>query len=395
MMLYFTKKKYDCTGCGACKAVCPVKCISFVSDEEGFSYPVADFRCIDCGKCERVCPIVYTKDYNIKDFKQYSVVGRHIDNRTWDKSSSGGAFSAICEAYYNDGDAIFGVKFNDVQVVHDYVNDINNIDIFRKSKYIQSNMDNNYHKIKELLGKGNKVIFSGTPCQVAGVRNYLGRDYDNLLCIDLVCHGVGSPGVFKKYIEHLETKYGSEVKSFSFRNKKVKMGRMLEYIVVIELANGMIIEHEKDLYNNAFLQALILRPSCGSCRFANINRVGDITIADFKKKYELLPEAKELDNFSTIIINSEKGKKVFKKLQKNMKIYSVDLNDIIRTNPPLRVASKMNNNKEDFFRDLAKGESIDIVLRRYISSPKLHMKIWILLPDRIRGAIKRRIKWLQ
>ena len=394
-MLYFTKEKYDCTGCGACKAVCPVQCISFISDEEGFSYPVADSRCIDCGKCERVCPIVYTKDYNKKDFKQYSVSGRHIDNKIWDRSASGGAFTAICEAYYNEGDAIFGARFDDVQVVHDYINDINNIGMFRKSKYVQSNMDNNYHKIKELLGKGNKVIFSGTPCQVAGVRNYLGKDYDNLLCVDLVCHGVGSPGVFKKYIEHLEIKHGSEVKSFSFRNKKVKMGRLLEHVIVVELANGKKIYNEKDPYNTAFIQTLLIRPSCSECRFANIKRVGDLTIADFKKKHELLPESKELDNLSTIIINSEKGQNVFKQLQKYMKIYSVDINDIIRTNPPLRVASKMNKNKEDFFYDLAKGESMDIVLRRYISSPKLHMKIWTSLPDRIRGAIKRRIRWLK
>jgi len=392
-MLYFTKNKHDCTGCGACRAVCPVDCISFIYDEEGFSYPVADSSCINCAKCERVCPINNEKSYNKNNFDQFSIVGRHKDNLIWQKSASGGAFTAICETYWNDGDAIFGARFNDGQVVvHDYVRDINDINIFRKSKYVQSDMKDTYQELKKLLDNNHKVIFSGTPCQVAGVRSYLGKDYDNLLCIDLVCHGVGSPGVFKKYLEYIESKYNSKVKSFSFRHKKVKMGRMMEYIVALELMDGRKVEDEKDLYNTAFIQALILRPSCGECKFANKNRLGDLTIADFKKKHELLPEAKGLGNFSTIIINSEKGKNVSELLRKSMEIYSVDIKDIINTNPPLRQASKMNKKRDNLFQDLLKGESVDLVLRKYVSSPKLHMKIWILLPDRVRGAIKRRIK---
>ncbi len=170
------------------------------------------------------------------------------------------------------------------------------------------------------------------------------------------------------------------------------MGRLLQYVIVIELENGKKIENEKDLYNTAFIQTLLIRPSCGECKFANKNRVGDLTIADFKKKHELLPEAKGLDNFSTIIVNSEKGQKVFEQLQKYMEIYFVNINDIVNTNPPLRKASNMNKNRDKLFQDLIKGESVDIVLRRYISSPKLHMSIWTSLPDRVRGAIKRRIK---
>lgn len=391
-MLYFTKNKHDCTGCGACEAVCPIDCISFIYDEEGFSYPVADSGCINCAKCEKVCPINNEISYNKNNIDQFSIVGRHRDNDIWQKSASGGAFTAICETYWNDGDAIFGARFDDGQVVHDHAREINDINIFRKSKYVQSDMKDTYQELKKLLDNNHNVIFSGTPCQVAGIKNYLGKDYDNLLCIDLVCHGVGSPGVFKKHLDYIESKYDSKVKSFAFRHKKVKMGRMMEYIVALELMDGRIVEDEKDLYNMAFIQALILRPSCGECKFANRNRLGDLTIADFKKKHELLPEAKGLDNFSTIIINSEKGKKVSELLPESMEIYSVDINDIINTNPPLRQASKMNKNRDDLFQDLLKGESVDLVLKRYISYPKLHMRIWISLPDKVRGAIKRRIK---
>lgn len=390
-MLYFTKEKHDCTGCGACKAACPVNCIKFIYDEEGFLYPTADSRCIGCGKCERVCPI-NNNSFIVDDFKQYSIVGRHKDDDIWQKSASGGAFTAICELYHKNDGAIFGAKFNGTTVVHDFIRDIKDIGIFRKSKYVQSDMGDSYRDLKQLLDNDNKVIFSGTPCQVAGIKNYLGKDYDNLLCIDLVCHGVGSPGVFKKYIDYLEMNYGSKVKTFTFRHKKIKMGRLLQYVVIVEFENGKRIENENDIYNTAFIQALIIRPSCGECRFANINRTGDLTIADFKKKDELLPGAKGLDNYSTIIINSKKGEKVASRLNENMFIYSVEISDIVKTNTPLRQASKLNENRESLFQDLLRGESVETVLTRYISYPSIYMKIWMSLPDRIRALIKRRLK---
>ena len=392
-MLNFTINNHDCTGCGVCIAVCSVKCISFVSDKEGFSYPVADSRCINCGKCEKVCPVINNQEYNPKDFNQFCVAGRHKDDRVWEKSASGGAFTAICESYCNNDDVIFGAKFEGIRVVHDYIRFSDKIDCFRKSKYVQSDMGESYIQIKELLEKNHKIIFSGTPCQVAGVRNFLGRDYENLLCIDLICHGVGSPGIFKRYVESLEVKHSSNVKSFTFRSKKAKMGRLLQYVIVIEFENGKRIENENDLYNTAFIQALLIRPSCGKCRFANLNRVGDLTIGDFKKKHELLPKAKGIDNFSIIIINSEKGQKVFEQLDNFMEIYPVNFTDVIKTNPPLTAATKLNKNREAFFQDLEKVDSIEETLKRYITSPKLYKRIWKYIPDRVRGAIKRRIKW--
>lgn len=390
-MLYFTESKLDCTGCGACMAVCPVNCISFVFDEEGFAYPEADSRCISCGRCERVCPIVNNPGIVSYDFEQFCVAGRHIDDEIWYKSASGGAFSAICEAYCDIGDAIFGAKFDSYRVVHDWVLCPNSIDGFRKSKYVQSNMANSFHRIRRFLGENRRVIFSGTPCQVAGVRNFLGKDFDNFLCIDLVCHGVGSPGVFQKYMEHLERKHNSKVKSFTFRSKKAKMGRLLQYVIVVQFENGEVLENEKDPYNTAFIQTLIIRPSCSHCKFASLDRVGDLTLADFKKKHELLPQARKLDNFSTVIVNSGKGQAVFERLQEFMSIYPVSLSDVVRTNPPLRIPSRLNDNREAFFDELRKTDNIETALQRYISTPKLHKRIWMSLPDKMRGIIKRTI----
>lgn len=395
-MLFFTKAKSECTGCGACQAVCPQQSISFIRDNEGFSYPIADNNCVNCGKCKQICPVFNYNPCPKSDCRQFCVAARHKDNHIWEQSSSGGAFSAICQAYCEEGDVIFGAKFEGTRVVHDCVCSVAEIDCFRKSKYVQSDMQRSYHKIKELLISNKKVIFSGTPCQVAGVKSFLGKEYENLLCIDLVCHGVGSPEVFESYIEYLEKKYKSKVTSFTFRNKKVRMGRLLEYITRIEFEDGRKKENIKDLYNTAFIQTLFLRPSCGNCMYANTNRVGDITIADFKKKHELLPQVKTLDNFSTIIINTKKGAAVYEKLQDLMEIYPVKLEDIVQENPPLRLPSTINEKKECFFADYQTGVlSIEQILKKYISVPRLEKRIWMLVPDRIRGAIKRSIKWIK
>lgn len=394
-MLYFTNKKGECTGCGACAAICPQNCISFEYDDEGFSYPVADNNCINCGKCYSICPLINKKSEDSSDFKQFCVAARHLDDNIWERSASGGAFSAICEAYCNEGDGIFGAKFEGLKVIHDCVYSPDDIECFRKSKYVQSDMKDSYGKIKDMLERDHNVLFFGTPCQVAGVRSFLGKEYENLLCVDLVCHGVGSPGIFKRYNEYLEKRYKSKVVSFTFRNKKVKMGRLLQYVIIIEFENGMRIEEDKNLYNTAFIQALFLRPSCEECKFANIDRGGDITIADFKRKHELLPKAKELDNFSTIIINTEKGKETFKKLQEFMKLYSVNIDDVVRENSPLRVASKPNMRKEDFFHDLRMGVPIEQALVKYITMPSFLMKIWLRIPDRMKAGIKRRTKWIR
>lgn len=391
-MLYFINEKSECTGCGTCAAVCPVNCISLKYDEEGFIYPIPDKNCINCGKCERVCPnIIKDKDFFEEKFSQYCVVGRHINNYIWEQSASGGAFTAICEAYCEENDGIFGAKFEGLKVVHDCVYSAEDIGCFRKSKYVQSEMKDCYKKIEVLLKSNKKVLFSGVPCQVAGVRSYLGEKYENLLCVDLICHGVGSPGIFRRYVEFLEKKYCAKLSSFSFRNKKLKMGRLLEYIVTIELENGVIIDEKENIYNNGFLQALFLRPSCGECKFTNLNRVGDITIGDFKKKHELLPKLKGLDNFSTIIINSKKGSDVFNNAKKYMEVYTIKMEDILKTNSPLRLASVMNINREIFFDDLKMGKPIEQVLQEYIISPDLIKRVWLLIPDRIRAWIKRMI----
>lgn len=394
-MLKFIDDKSECTGCGACASICPTNCISFVHDEEGFAYPESDSRCIECGKCHDVCPIVGDNGHDVCNTDQFCVAARHIDHAVWEKSSSGGAFSAICEAYCNDGHVIFGAKFKGLEVVHDCVYSVDEIAAFRKSKYVQSNVGDSYRVAKNMLDNGCKVLFSGTPCQIAGLRNVLGKEYDNLLCIDLICHGVGSPKVFEKYTDYLEEKYKSKLVSFTFRNKRVKpWGRLVEYVVRLEFENGTKIELESDLYNNGYIQGLFSRPSCSRCRFANMNRVGDITIGDFRARYDVLPEAEGMENLSTVIVNTSKGKEVCQLLDQYMRVYPVATEDVIRWQERLRQPPSMSERRENFFDDLSAGMPIDKVLRKHVVVPGLGRSMWRCLPDRLRAYIKRRLRWI-
>jgi coenzyme F420-reducing hydrogenase beta subunit len=395
--LILIAKKNECTGCGACASICPVGCISLIYDNEGFAYPEIGSECIDCGKCNGVCPVLVCEHdaHSTHEFRQCGFAGYHRSPSIWGKSSSGGAFSALCKSYCDVGDGIFGAKFEGSQVIHDCVYTPDEIEAFQKSKYVQSDMGFSYSRAKKILESGRKVLFSGTPCQVAGLKSYLKQEYDNLLCIDLICHGVGSPGVFKKYIEWLETQHSSKMLSFTFRNKKAHMGRFLEYIVKIEFENGIRIENKSDPFNTAFIQGLFLRPSCGKCIYANMNRVGDITIGDFKKQHELLPREKRLGNMSTIIVNTQKGLKAFEKMNKYMVIFPVNLNDIVRTNNPLRQASKMNKKRDVFYHDLAVGMPINQALKRNITVPNLINRVWVHVPCKARAFIKRSIQWIK
>jgi coenzyme F420-reducing hydrogenase beta subunit len=329
-------------------------------------------------------------------FETFCVAARHVDHAVWEKSSSGGAFSAICEAYCNNGDVIFGAKFEGLRVVHDYVCSVDEIAAFRKSKYVQSDPRSSYRVARDMLAGGRKVLFSGTPCQIAGLRSVLGKEYDNLLCVDLICHGVGSPKVFERYIEYLEVKYRSRMSSFTFRNKKQKMcGRFLEYIVGLEFEDGTRIELESDLYNRGFMQGLFSRPSCSECMFANMNRVGDITLGDLKGRYDVLPKAEGMENLSTVIVNTSKGREVFQLLDQYMYLYPVATEEVVRTQDRLRQPQSMSERREDFFEDLSLGVPIDKALRKHVVAAGLMRSMWHWLPDRLRYDIKRRLRWIR
>ena len=368
--------------------ICPVNCISMKQDEEGFYYPFADDNCIECHSCEDICPIASGRTESRIEIDQYAAAAITKNNEIWKTSSSGGAFSEICNSFGDDETAVFGARFDNLKVVHSFVIGVNNINVFRKSKYVQSDLGNSLCEAEEFLKAGKKVIFSGTPCQIAGLKSYLGKDYEKLLCIDLICHGVGSPQVFSDTLQYYGRKYGINIETYSFRNRKITVGNVKIHISGHGLENKKTNYVERDVYNDLFLHQLCLRPSCASnCKFRCSNRLGDITIADFKNKELVFPRLMDYRNYSTIVVNSKKGDLVFNILKNYMKVLPCKLDDIKRYNPLFYKHTDDNPLRNDFFKDYTNGVKMEELVDKYIAKPNIS-KITILkefIPYRIKA----------
>lgn len=340
----------DCTGCHACTNICPKKCIFMKDDNEGFLYPIVDYNiCIKCKRCVNVCPI----NNNIKSYNTpiaYACYNKDENIRL--DSSSGGIFSLLAEKMIDRGGVVFGAVFNDnFEVEHKYIETKENIELLRGSKYVQSKIGTSYRQVKDFLESGREVLFSGTPCQIAGLKNYLVKAYSNLLTVDLICHGVPSPYVWQKYIKFRENKAGSEISKITFRNKK--MG-WKQFSVSFLFKNNT--EYNKiysnDLYMTAFLKNISLRPSCYNCRFKTLNRPSDITLADFWGVQNIFPEIDDDKGASLIFINSQLGEKIYSEILDNIVYKEVDILDAVKYNSAAIKSPLPHINREKFINDI-------------------------------------------
>ena len=269
-----------CTGCSACMNVCPRKAISMQPDAEGFLQPIIDIeKCVECHLCEKRCPAINPLHINDNTPKAYAVINKKDRN----VSSSGGAFSLFARVVLNDGGVVFGAAYDDkLRVRHIAISDINELDKLRGSKYVQSEIDDSYSLVKSYLNYGRKVLFCGTPCQVAGLYKYLNNRYDDqLITLDLVCHGVPSPLVFEKYLEKLkkiDRQEGGNIEGFRFR--KLDSWSIVP-AVKFSKSKWRILDQERNVYMSAFFKGWTYRECCFNCQYANMNRVGTYTIADF------------------------------------------------------------------------------------------------------------------
>ena len=361
-------RKDECTGCGACKSICPTACIDLQFDEEGFLSPIVGESCTECGRCSGICPIIVGCTEMSPDIVQHAVAARSYDTKLLDNSSSGGAFSEICYAFGDERTIVFGARFDGLKVVHSYVEGIAEIGCFRKSKYVQSDIGDCFCKAKDFLDAGKNVIFSGTPCQIAGLRSFLQKVYDNLLCIDFICHGVGSPKVFESAIAYMEERLERNIVQYSFRNQMVTAGNRRDYICCYEFDNGERMCFVDDVYQSLFLSQLCLRASCGeNCKFRNKNRLGDLTIADLKAKHSIFPYMIDNRNYSTIAVNSKKGEMVLAAIGKQMKMYPLPMSAIKKYNPLFFETTKGNSNRDLFFEDFVNSSDFGDVFPKYVS----------------------------
>jgi coenzyme F420-reducing hydrogenase beta subunit len=362
-MITINNKK-DCTGCHACSNICPKSCISMESDSEGFWYPRVDYnKCIECGLCVKVCPIINKTIVN-NEPNAYACINDDEEIRL--KSSSGGMFTLIAEQIIDEGGVVFGAGFDDNFVlVHSYVETKEGLNKFRGSKYVQSRIGDTYHQVKEFLKQGRKVLFTGTPCQIGGLKSYLGQAYDNLFCIDVVCHGVPSPKVLKNYIIYQEKSIDSQLQRINFRMKNDSWRR---YSVSLLFKNDTEYQqpYNKDLYMKAFLKDICLRPSCYACEFKTLHRQSDITLADFWGIENILPQLDDDKGTSLIFVNNDIGDFMLDSLKDKILCKKVDIYQAVLYNPAAIKSAVYNSKKDQFFVDL-EGISFEQLIKRYCS----------------------------
>jgi Coenzyme F420-reducing hydrogenase, beta subunit len=353
--------KTKCSGCHSCSSVCPVKCIEMQVDGEGFRYPKSDKnKCVSCNICEKVCPIINPiETTNIPTV--YAAYNKNQEIRM--NSSSGGIFTLMAEYVVRLGGVVFGACFNDTfEVVHSYAEKIEELEKFRGSKYVQSVIGDAYSKAKMFLDEGRFVLFTGTPCQIGGLLSYLQRDYTNLYTQDLICHGVPSPMVWRKYLEYREKCTESSVKNVSFRNKDTGWKT---YSILMKFKNN--VEYKKlckdDPYMRGFLSELYLRPSCHACSFKTIHHQSDITLADFWGVKYIFPEMDDDKGLSLVLVNSANGQAIFDEIKSEMLINNQTINIAIveKYNSAIIKSSSANKNRQLFFNNIHKFEFNELI----------------------------------
>lgn len=342
-----------CTGCYACVNACPKSCIQMAEDKEGFWYPQIDSQqCIQCGRCERVCPILseIPNAKTEKDIHVYAVT--HLNEGTRLNSSSGGAFSVLAETVLEQGGVVFGAAFDENYDVHHIcVESAEDLARLRGSKYVQSRIGNAYQQAEELLKQGRLVYFSGTACQISGLLGYLGRDYENLYTQDLICHGVPSPMVWRKYLEYHKTLERSDITKIFFRDKTFGWHN---WHVAIDFENGTHYAQSQfqDKMIVSFLRGKCSRPCCYECHFKQKCRLADFTLADFWGIQNIEPELDDDRGVSSCYVNSEKGQKLFETAKSRMKVRELDLDQAVEGNLAMVESEKLPEDRTDFLREV-------------------------------------------
>lgn len=350
----------DCTGCSACFNVCPKAAIEMKSDVEGFKFPVIDAdKCVNCGLCREVCPVVSARFENSVAPACYAAQG---SDELRAASSSGGAFGILAESVLKEGGAVAGAVFReDWTVEHVVVDKMDELWRLRGSKYMQSDMGNCYRQVKTLLDKGTRVLFSGTPCQVAGLRSFLKKDYGNLYCLDIICYGVPSAQMF---LESLRENFGSEknVDFFTFRNKTNGWNRW-HSLKISAGGSEQIIEGKNYPYMASFLKNLCLRPSCGRCRFNRLPRQGDLTVGDFWLVDNVDSRLNDDKGTSVILVNNEKGRRLLDAAAAKFKLLEkAPLEKAVDGNPNIVASSRHNPARDVFFHNrgrMSLAENLD------------------------------------
>lgn len=344
-----SKKRSECSGCTACANICPHKAISMQSDALGFLYPTIDnTKCTDCGLCARICPF-HSKYDRSDNYENPIIYGMRVrDPKELLKSQSGGAFYIFSEQILQHGGIVYGAGLSDqFKVIHKRATTCSERDALRLSKYVQSDIRGVFHLIQTDLQNGLEVLFCGTPCQVAGLKAYLGKKRlsEKLMTIDLVCHCVSSPLVWQEYLLWLEKKYHNKIEAVTFRNKAAGWSSSIEQY---KFSNGRIVN--RHTFNSLFYAHYIVRESCSNCPFTNLKRIGDISIGDFWGWGKYHKEFADDKGISLVFINSPKGEAIFKSVKPDILSIESNINECLQ--PQLQEPIQLSPNYQNFIQAL-------------------------------------------
>ncbi len=373
------KDKSKCTGCIACMNICPKNAITMQEDDKGFKYPVIEKdKCINCGLCEKTCPVLNTEG-NKSINKCY--VGYNKESKERLNASSGSIFSLIANYILDNNGIVVGAAFDkNNHLRHIAVDNKKDLNPLRKSKYLQSDLDNIFKYIKEQIND-KKVLFVGTPCQVAGIKTFVKKN-DNLITIDLFCHGVPSPKLFEKYIKELETNNNDKLINYDFRDKSTGWD---SYSNNMKFKNKTITELQKNNnYMKLFLSDVALRDSCYNCNFKLGNKYSDITLGDFWGVKNYYPEMYNKEGVSAIIINTEIGKEIFDNVKDSIEYKDCTIDEILGGNQSLKKSGNMPSKREEFFSDIDNMSTNELV-NKYVPKRSIVRK----LLDKGKNIIKK------
>lgn len=375
--------KQKCTGCTACMAACPAQCIIMRRDRQGFEYPMANpDLCLNCGKCEKVCPVLNPLE-TASVRSSYAVrVSEYVA-----ESSSGGVFPALAKNVIANGGVVFGAVLNpDMTVGHAEAEDMAGVEAMRGSKYAQSDMYDSYSEARQYLEDGRSVMFTGTPCQVAGLNSFLGKSYDNLLTVEMVCHGAPSPGLWEKYVQTLGQKYGSTITDVKFRDKS---HGWRHYGFTVTAGNDRIsVPYKEDPYMMLFLQDMTLRPSCYNCPAKCGKSQADITLADLWNVAEVASHLDDDKGVSLVLTNSSNGEAALKAACGSLE--SVDFAVASLKNAGFHDEVKVPERRDEFFAGMHSTKD----LRSYMAGFVVRKNPFVDCYQRLHtflSKIKRRI----
>lgn len=381
-MVTITEKE-KCCGCGACANICPKQCISMEQDEEGFYYPKVDAaKCISCGLCEKTCPVLNAGEAPAGEPKAFAAFGTPEDRKC---SSSGGIFSQLARDTLRKGGMVFGAAMaeNQQYAEHIGIESLEDLGKLQGSKYLQSHMGQCFRQAKAALEQGRPVLFTGTPCQIEGLQNFLGRDYENLLTADVICHGVPSEKLWQRYLEFQQRRYGSRVTQVRFRDKRQGWK---SFSMVLYFENGK--QYAKklyfDLFLQLFLQDLCLRPSCYACPSRKLHRRSDLTLGDFWGCDVVCPEMDDDTGLSLVLLHSEKGERAFGALAAK----PVTINQALAANKAV-VRSPKRPEKREAVLSALDTLSVETVGKRFLQKLPLKQRIRLSMPRELTLRVKR------